>query len=247
MFNRSMCTGCGACVAVCPVHANRRSESDALIDLDRSLCTGCGQCISACIQKARKRVGTPYTVEQVMSEVLKDRALYRNSDGGVTISGGDPVSQAAFVQELLKACNDELIHTAIETSGYLAPDRFEQMIRYADYVFFDLKQIDSNRHQDGTGVGNEVILENAARLTASGKDFMFRIPLIPGFNDSPADITAVCDFLRKWGVTGERVELLKYNQLGEDKYIHIGRSKKPSYQPQSQEHMDILQAIVDQL
>ena len=236
MYSKKLCTGCGRCMEVCPQQALCREGQ--YIRTDRSQCIGCGACIKACPQKARTQAGYQISVEDLMKELKKDFHSYENSGGGVTISGGDPVFQHAFALEILKACHEELIDTAIETSGFANWDVMKALAEEADYIFFDLKCMDSERHRKGTGVPNEQILSNAKKLVEMGKDIHFRMPLIPGFNDDDESVLALRDFViheLQMDPLG-RVELLKYNKMAEDKFEQLDRvEEQPHMETQSEE------------
>ena len=244
MENTSLCVGCGRCLFACP------QEAISLIDFagerrahtDRRLCCGSGACVSACLQQARSIAGRCITLSEVMRELEKDRYIYRDSGGGVTVSGGDPIFQNAFALAILTACRAEGFDTAIETSGYTAWSKLCELVAQCDHVFYDLKHMDDAMHRQGTGVSNRTILENASLLPPN-LDVTFRVPLIPGFNDSPENIRATRDFVKSIGRTASCIELLKYNNLGEGKFEKIGR-EAPHYTVQKEEHLQMLQAIL---
>ena len=130
--------------------------------------------------------GREYTVEEVMREVRKDKPFYDESDGGMTISGGEVLQQADFAMELADAAKAEGIHVAVETTGYASPARFAAFMEHIDLFLFDFKHVDREAHFAGTGVYNDVILENLQQLLRAGKPVIARIPVIPRFNTSPA-------------------------------------------------------------
>ena len=189
MVNDPACTGCGACVQVCPLDAVHLEEGRAVTD--RTRCQACGRCVPACPAKGRRVAGTPMSSEEVMAELLRDRSLYLNSGGGVTISGGEPLLQPDFTAELLSRCRAEGLHTAVETCAHVPWEDLERMIPLVDLWFTDIKAVDSRKHAQGTGVGNERILENINRLVKRGVEICIRMPLIPGYNDSPEDVAAL--------------------------------------------------------
>lgn len=236
MYSKKLCTGCGRCIKKCQHHALSREEQH--VYTDRSRCAGCGACVSVCPQKARTQAGHRISVEELLRELKKDFHTYENSGGGVTISGGDPVFQHEFAEAVLKACHEELISTAIETSGFANWEVMQTLAAEADYIFFDLKCMDSEKHQQGTGVPNEQILSNAKKLVAMGKDIHFRMPLIPGFNDDDASVLALKKFIvEELHLEPEgHVELLKYNKMAEDKFEQLDRiAEQRHMEPQSEE------------
>ena len=216
MFVRSKCTGCGKCAALC----REAAVDDVTFDIDRSRCVKCGLCTSKCYAGAKKMTGRQVTVREMMELIEKDRIFYTNSGGGVTVGGGEPAMQHGFVEELLKACRESHIHTAIETCGYGRWQDICGMFDNADQIFFDLKAIDPELHRRLTGVSNELILHNAEQAAVRGKDVIFRIPLIPGCNDSLTNIEETGIFVGGLSGNGSNVsiEILPYHDLGRDKY-----------------------------
>ena len=216
MFVRSKCTGCGKCAALC----REAAMDDVTFDIDRSRCVKCGLCTSKCYAGAKKMTGRQVTVREMMELIEKDRIFYTNSGGGVTVGGGEPAMQHGFVEELLKACRESHIHTAIETCGYGRWQDICGMFDNADQIFFDLKAIDPELHRRLTGVSNELILHNAEQAAVRGKDVIFRIPLIPGCNDSLTNIEETGIFVGGLSGNGSNVsiEILPYHDLGRDKY-----------------------------
>lgn len=244
LFNDGLCCGCGACVPHCPQSAIYLADGKGA--LNRDLCRACGKCTDFCAQHARTVAGRTTTVSELMTEILKDRFTFEDSGGGVTISGGDPTVQWQFTMALLQACRAKYLHTAIETCGYTRWEILQPIVELCDLVFFDLKCIDSELHRKGTGVPNELILANAKRLVEAGVNVQFRTPLIPGFNDGAEHIAALRDFVvNELGLSGSRVELLKYNKLGEDKFLRMGAlDRQPDLTPQSDEYIEFLNSIL---
>jgi len=190
------------------------------------LCTGCGDCIDGCPSDTFSLAGKDMTVGEVVSEVVKDRLQYINSDGGVTLSGGEPLMQRAFSLALLKACKERGIHTAVETCGYCDAAVISDIAQYVDLFLYDIKTLDNEKHLDGTGVSNRQIIENARLLVDSGKKILLRMPLIPGYNDNEEEIKALLAFAKELGLGQADVNLLKYNPLGEAKYEKLGRGQE---------------------
>ena len=247
MFRQDKCTLCGRCVETCPNHAI--SIIDGRVAVDRKICTACGACVrpGVCLAGTRKIEGKPMTVKEVMKQVVSDYSIYQNSGGGLTVSGGDCEAQPEFTAALLQAAHEELINTCVEISGAFPWNTVKMITDHADYILYDLKCIDDKKHQTGTGVSNKHILENAKNLVREGKQIHFRTPLIPNFNDSREDIAATARFIREeLGLNPARhLELLAYNNLGEDKYLRLGNEdKRPSYQRQANEYVRELNEII---
>lgn len=164
--------------------------------------------------------GREYTVQEVLAEVLKDKPFYDESGGGMTMSGGEVLQQADFAMELADAAKAEGIHVAVETTGYANPARFAQFLEHIDLFLFDFKHIDREAHYRGTGVYNDVILQNLRQLIDAGKPVIARIPVIPRFNTGIATAKAMAKYLRQAGV--KEVHLLPFHQFGQNKYAQLG-------------------------
>lgn len=157
-----------------------------------------------------------YTIEELLTEVLKDRVFYQKSGGGVTLTGGEVFLQLEFVKQFCQTLKQHGIHVAIETAGSVATDAFCSLIDLVDFVYLDCKHHDAQKHLKGTGVTNEKTLRNMQYLASCGKKHCIRIPVIPGFNDTLADAQAFCALLKPMGVM--QIELLPFHQFGESKY-----------------------------
>lgn len=246
MFRADKCTACGRCIDACPNGAN--SIVDGQLRIDRELCTGCGACTEPgiCLAMTRRIEGEPMTVGEVMKQVNSDYNLYLNSGGGLTVSGGDCAVQPEFTVALLKAAHSDGVNTCVEITGAYPWERVEEIAEHADYIYFDLKCMDSEKHKEGTGVANKLILENAKKLVEAKKQIQFRTPLIPGFNDSRENIEATARFIREeLGLSPvEHLELLAYNNLGEEKYLRMGLEAPERHTSQSDEYVKELNEIV---
>ena len=215
---KDKCTLCGQCVAVCPSGASSLSATSSVID--RSKCLGCGKCVEACLNEARKLAGEYKTVDEVMEEVHKDMNFYKNSGGGVTLSGGDPVAQPAFALAILKECKEAGLHTVIDTCGYTRWPTLNKLLEYTDMVLFDIKHLDSGEHKRTTGVGNGLILENLKKTSAM-KPVWLRMPLIAGFNDSESHVIQLIELGER--TNAQKISLLPYHEGGRTKCEQLGR------------------------
>ncbi len=207
MFYKNKCTGCGKCKEKCP----NNLES----------CELCGKCTLYCPHDAREICGKEYTVDEVMREILKDKAFYENSGGGVTFSGGECMLQIDFLEEMLKRCKQNGIHTAVDTAGHVSYERFEQILPYTDLFLYDVKCFNSEKHKQYTGVGNELILDNLTNLLGTSKAVWVRIPIIPTVNDTVEEMQRINAFLGTHKKP-EKIELLPYHTMGEHKYSALG-------------------------
>jgi pyruvate formate lyase activating enzyme len=208
MLYKNKCTGCGKCKEKCPNHL----ES----------CELCGKCTIYCPHDAREICGKEYTVDEVMREILKDKVFYENSGGGVTFSGGECMLQIDFLEEILKACKENGIHTAVDTAGCVPFEYFERILPCTDLFLYDVKCFDSEKHKQYTGVGNELILENLKRLLATDKSVWIRIPIIPTINDTEEELQGIKEYIFSCGKPA-KFELLPYHAMGEHKYAAIGK------------------------
>lgn len=161
-------------------------------------------------------IGCAVTVEDIMPQIIQDEIFYDESGGGATFSGGEPMMQVDFLAALLTACKDRGIRTAIDTCGHAPQDDFDRVYDLTDLFLFDLKIIDRDLHVKFTGVSNELIHSNLARLASRGEKVVVRIPMIPGITDTGENLEAVCSLLKPLGSV-RQVSLLPYNKLGEDK------------------------------
>ncbi len=224
---------CGKCLPACTKGAISRGkvtrhaatqEEIQHIRIDRSLCNNCGDCASVCYPKSLYICGTDYTVEDLVSRVSKDMSFYENSGGGVTVSGGEPLCQPEFTLGLLKRLKERGIHTALDTTGFGKYEVIEPMLPYTDLFLYDLKHMDSHQHKAATGVGNELILENARKIAQAGAKMQVRIPVIPDFNDSEESIREIGMFCKSLGNAVDVIQLLPYHNLGVMKYQRIDES-----------------------
>ena len=170
-------------------------------------------------------VGRDVTVEEVFETVKKDLTYYRRSGGGLTLSGGETLCQADFALALLKTCKDFGINTAIETTLCVPFDMIEPLIPYVDTFLVDIKHINSAKHEEFTTMKNELILQNAKRVSKLARRFVVRVPVIPGFNDSEDEIRQISEFASSLHGVKE-INLLPYHRLGYDKYVGLGREYK---------------------
>ncbi|MBQ2704186.1 MAG: glycyl-radical enzyme activating protein [Clostridia bacterium] len=207
MFYQDKCKGCVKCKEICPTP-------------DR--CTLCRKCTLYCPVDARKVCGKEYTADEVFAEIIKDKAFYDNSNGGVTFSGGECMLQIDFLLEILKKCKENGIHTAVDTAGYIPFESLEKILPYTDLFLYDIKCFDNEKHKKYVGVENELILENLKKLFHANAKIWIRIPVISGINDSLQEMQCIKNFLFAYGKP-EKIELLPYHAMGENKYAAIGR------------------------
>jgi pyruvate formate lyase activating enzyme len=217
------CIGCGTCRDVCPTRCLTGSDGRiSSVDRGRCLLPDCGRCQHVCYANAINISGRYLTAAEVIHAVVQDRDFYGRTGGGITFSGGEPFAQPTFLQELARAAKESKLHTAIETCGYATWDVVSPILDCLDCILYDLKQMDPDRHLQGTGVGNRVILENLKRIDARGKTMRVRLPLVPGFNDTEENVRATAAFIS--GLSGmEALDILPYHRMGEPKWGQLDR------------------------
>jgi len=212
----ALCDGCGRCLPVCePLAISLEGES---VRIDRKLCDNCGRCVELCTPGALKMLGREISVEEALREIQKDRLYYRNSKGGVTASGGEPLRQPRFVTELFKRCREAEIHTALDTCGHAPREALQSVLEHTDLVLYDLKLIDDEAHTRVLGASSRPILDNARFVARSAVPLIIRIPLIPGFTDTEENLRAVTRFIEDVGEGVRAIHVLPYHRFGLDKY-----------------------------
>ncbi|MCX8743877.1 glycyl-radical enzyme activating protein [Snodgrassella sp. B3882] len=218
MYQKSNCIHCGKCFEACRYGALSK-ENPYMVDRDR--CVACGACAEVCPTNALVLKGKKMTVWEVIHELQKDENIYRRSDGGITLSGGESLSQPKFTRELLRACKERGWHTAIETTGMTTKEIIESVMPFVDLALTDIKIIDPSIHKNVTGVDNQIILENLIRISNLTKTIV-RIPVIPNVNDNIEAIREIAEFTKLMKNINE-IHLLPYHNFGENKYNLLGR------------------------
>lgn len=220
------CIGCRTCVETCPEGAVTLTPEG--IRIDRGLCIGCGQCADECPSTAMEFLGREWSLEDLLGEVLKDRAYFQTPAGGITVSGGEPGLQAQFVAPFLERLQKADVHTALDTCGMYAGKLLVRLLTHARLLLYDLKQIDPARHKTLTGHLNQPILENAIRaaefISSRNKErqMWIRTPIIPQATDTDENIRGIGRFIAD-NLNGavSRWELCAFNNLCKDKYLRL--------------------------
>ncbi|RJP64502.1 MAG: glycyl-radical enzyme activating protein [Candidatus Abyssobacteria bacterium SURF_17] len=224
---RSRCIGCKTCLDVCPNGALSHEQDGVLID--RNVCEGCGSCAEGCPSNAVELLGKRWALESLIKEVIKDRAYFEKSGGGVTVSGGEPLAQARFVTDFLMGLKQAGIHTALDTCGVCAREVLDALLPHADMVLYDIKEIDSDRHRRFTGSSNEHVLGNLVhvsehmRTDARPEHIWIRTPVIPEATAREDNIKGIGEFIASHlNNSVSRWELCSFNNLCRDKYVRLG-------------------------
>ena len=217
---------CGFCLKECP-EADRGAliESEGrIVAINRSVCTNCLRCAAVCpASNALKVWGRKMTVSEAMKVILSDRSFYEKSGGGLTLSGGEVLTQHGFARDLLRACRTEGIHTCVETTLHARMEVMEEVLSEADFVITDIKHMNPVKHREQTGISNEVILANMERAVNIGPPVIVRIPVVAGYNNDEENIRATAKFiLEKLENKVIQIQLMPYRELGTEKYAALG-------------------------
>lgn len=221
LFN-DRCVGCSTCKENCEQGAI--GINNGVATTDDSKCILCGKCTEFCINEARNLVGKEFSPKELLKEIKKDEIFYEESDGGVTFSGGEPLLQIDFLEEMLRLCKEQGIHTTVDTSGYSDFKNFKRILDYTDLFLYDVKHLDDNMHKKYIGVSNELIKENLIKLSELNANVFARIPIIKGINDDEKNIDETIEFLRE--INLEQINLLPYHKMGMEKYERVFKEYK---------------------
>ncbi len=239
---REHCNGCGNCISTCP--KNALSLQDGVVRVDRTACDGCMACVDHCYTDALEPFGVKYTAQEVFEIIKSDEMFYKNTGGGATIGGGECSCYPDFMLELIGLCHEANIHVAVDTCGYTTSPKALEVLRAADLLLFDIKGIDPARHLENTGKSNDVILQNLKLLSDERKPMIIRIPVLPGYNDSDENLTAVADLLSTLKSV-ERVDILPEHEFGRVKYEQLDMEYKLKPCPVSDERQEEIRAMFE--
>lgn len=217
--NSELCNACGSCVSGCPQNAVK--ISGAKIATDAALCLACGNCGELCLQNARQLIGKSYDVAELVALAERDRPFYEESGGGVTLSGGEVLSQGEAAVELARQLHSRGIHLAVDTCGHGSRETLQSLLPWTDLFLYDLKQMDDAKHRRHTGQGNALILANLRFLLEAGAKVALRLPLVAGVNDDAENIAAVLAFMAEYPPL--KVHLLPYHAFGSDKRCRLAQ------------------------
>jgi pyruvate formate lyase activating enzyme len=242
-YFENRCINCYQCIDACPTHA--LSAKDNRIIIDREKCNNNGNCVDICPTNALHFDGRSISVNEIVKILVEDKAFYKSSNGGITLSGGDPMFQHNFSLAILKACKKEQLHTAIETSMFAKEEVFKEFIDFVDYFIVDLKLLDSDDHVKYIGQPNELILSNFKLLASTKKDILVRIPLIPGITTTKDNISGIASFVHSVNPKLQ-IELINYNPFATNKYRLMGLPYSLSEaKPLSNQELDVLYKLIE--
>ncbi len=223
LFTKSKCIGCGECVKVCPSEACKLTK-EGIITVSE-LCNLCGKCAEVCPTLATEMSGQMQSVAELLEIIEKERPFFDQSGGGVTFSGGEPLLYPEFLCEILDACGERGIHRCIDTAGLVKTEILLDVASRTDLFLFDLKHMDSEKHKQWTGVGNELILQNLQALAASGSAIQIRLPLIKGINADAENIKATATFIAALPGAKKSTNLLPYHNIASGKDQKLGQKR----------------------
>lgn len=212
------CRQCGICVQASANNAITLAEPGNGVNIDRKKCTNLLDIVELCPYDGYEKVGKEMSSRDLAELLLRDKAFYDESHGGVTFSGGEPALQAEFVRETALLLKAEGVHICLDTAGNIRWEKLRPLVESVDLVSYDFKAFDAETHLSCTGVDNRLILENAKAIAALNKPILARMVIVPTRNDDPEDIRKRLDFIRKLDHTVQQVDILEYHIYGAGKY-----------------------------
>lgn len=246
MHNADKCIGCGRCISVCVGHAisDTEDEGEKVIVTDRAKCSACGRCAEVCLNNARRVAGKEISAIEVFENIKQDKIFF-GSEGGITVTGGEPLMQAQYTRELFQLCKENGINTCIETCGYADWETVKEVMEYTALVLYDVKHMDTKQHKICTGVGNERILDNLKMISqVLHKDVIVRVPIIPGYNATVENMNMLGKFIRREVPTCLEVNLLPFHKMGEGKKAQLEEASSFTSRTPSEKEMDELREEV---
>lgn len=233
---------CQRCLPVCPRKALAKPQKK--LQINRPACDGCGECVEVCMYEAIEVVGREISVSELIAELAKDEMFFQESGGGVTVSGGEPFLQPAFLDELLKACHQRGWTTAVDTSGYVDFSIIEKELPWINYLLYDLKIMNEDKNVHWTGVSNKLILDNLTKLAPLPVEIFIRVPLIAGVNDDDENIEALSEFLAQHPQL-KKISLLVYHSGWTNKMTRLGKICSYEFKSPSEERTQEIKARLE--
>jgi len=242
MFAPAKCIRCGSCVEVCPEKAITLTSEGIVTDPD--VCRVHGRCAEVCPTKAIEISGTVMTVEEIMAAIENERVFFDHSGGGVTFSGGEPLTHPRMLKKLLHECGLRKIHRAVDTAANVSSDLILDIASGTDLFLYDLKMMDSDLHRKWTNVPNERILQNLTLLSEAGAEIIIRIPLMGGINDTEENIEQTAKFISGLAGKKKEINLLPFHKIAQNKYMKLGRPE--SFELFEEPSKETLARVIDQ-
>lgn len=239
MYNGEKCTGCMACIDICPQRAISKEENQVFTD--RNKCNLCKACIDYCVNNAREFVGKEYKVAQLVKEAEKDRMFYEESGGGITLSGGEVMTQNMdYIEELLKKLKKKGYNIAIDTCGQAPYENYTRVLNYVDTFLYDIKLMDNEKHIKYIGKSNKLILDNLKKLSEARANINIRIPLVESINTDDESIEDFIKFLKN-NINVKKINLLPYHNTGKSKYERLQKVYEGvNFEAPSKERMETI-------
>ncbi|TFG27775.1 MAG: glycyl-radical enzyme activating protein [Promethearchaeota archaeon] len=238
IYRESRCISCEKCIKICPDNAISLQEGG--ISINRTLCNLCFKCIDECDSNALEICGNIMYADQILEEVISDIEFYKQSGGGLTISGGEPLLQLEFLIDLLQKAKKLGLHICLDTTGYVDSNKLRDVIQYVDLLLYDIKSLDKERHKKLTGISNNLIIQNLKLCIHENKDIIIRIPIIIGYNflDVEKELNEQIEWLVMIGI--KKFELIPYHKFGEQKYEMLGKNYNLNIEPFDREKISEL-------
>ena len=242
--NTEKCTSCQKCTTICPEGAI--TYEDGKLKTSEEKCKLCEKCIDGCINNAREIVGKYYSLDEIMKEIEKDKLFYEQSGGGITLSGGEIMTQDMdYIIKILKKCHRLGYRVNIDTCGHAKFENFEKILPYVDTFLYDIKHMDNDIHRELTGVGNELVLGNLRKLSENGAKINIRMPLVEGINSTDEHIDEIIAFLKELKIY--KINLLPYHNTGKSKYEKLNITYEgDNYEPPSNQRMEEIKVKFEQ-
>jgi pyruvate formate lyase activating enzyme len=240
--DQKVCLRCGECFSSCPEDAIFKENDEYVIN--RTLCTACGICVEACPVDAYELIGRSMSVDELVTELIKDLIFYEVSGGGVTFSGGEPTLQHRFVRKVAQELKGKQIHVALDTCGNVPWENLDGLTDVVDLVLYDIKFMDHEKHERFTGANNKLILQNAEKLSDVGVPLIIRLPLLPGINDTIEETVKIASFIEELKSV-KQIDVLPYHRYGVGKYEMLGREYRlESLESPDRNHLEHLRDIL---
>ena len=222
MYNTKKCIGALSCIEICPNEALKMTSEGIVTNYNE--CNLCGKCAEVCPTKAFEMLGSAIPISELMKKIDNEAIFFDKSGGGVTFSGGEPLMHSNYLLTALKECGKRMYHRVVDTTAFSKLETVLEIAKHTELFLIDLKVMNSEKHKEYTGVGNEKILSNIVELAKTKSEIIFRIPLIKGVNTSKENIMQTALFINSLNGNRKVVNLLPYHNISENKHLKLGNS-----------------------